>query len=217
MCNTLLCILSLLYKKSGVTYEFTEISLYGSNGKPKWFRKLNPAGTVPVLTCKHGQVVLPDSDLILDYIADGSIADNDDDDSGSTSSTIIGSLLVTKSPGDSTTEINSNVQKWRNLISRKLIPIGKRAVLGGGKSAQDELFQLLTFMNDEVVEGTTYLCGNDITVADCALFPFLWRIDQEFGPLTKEDGLGNLRSWLDTCGNVKSFKKTVQGAWWWWW
>lgn len=191
----------------GTKYEFEEISLYGSNGKPAWFRKLNPAGTVPVLTCNNGEVVLPDSDLILDYIGDGSIADVSDTKviDGS-----VGSLLLTDSSGN-----GGSVSKWRNILSSKLIPIGKRAVLGGGKKAQDELFELLRSMNTQV-EGT-YLCGDSITVADCAMFPFLWRIDQEFGPLSEDDGLGNLRKWLDNCENVKSFKATIQGAWWWWW
>jgi len=31
---------------SGCEYEMKEISLYGSGGKPDWFWKLNPRGTV---------------------------------------------------------------------------------------------------------------------------------------------------------------------------
>jgi len=45
-----------------------EISLYGKNGKPDWFLELNPDGTVPVLECYGGAIILPDSDLILDNI-----------------------------------------------------------------------------------------------------------------------------------------------------
>lgn len=48
-------------------YEFKEIGLYGMNGKPGWFMKLNPEGTVPVLDCGPDGVYA-DSDLILDKV-----------------------------------------------------------------------------------------------------------------------------------------------------
>ena len=54
-------------------FEMKEVSLYGNNGKPDWFLELNPAGTVPVLECFGGAVVLPDSDLILDQICTGAV------------------------------------------------------------------------------------------------------------------------------------------------
>ena len=47
-------------------FEMEEISLYGPNGKPDWFWKLYPAGTVPDLVA--GDQVLPDSDNILDNL-----------------------------------------------------------------------------------------------------------------------------------------------------
>eukprot|EP00980_Cylindrotheca_fusiformis_P020468 scaffold7519_cov54-Cylindrotheca_fusiformis.AAC.2 len=54
---------------SGTNYQLEEISLYGSGGKPNWFWELNPKGTVPVLVvCDNNNIVLPDSDLILNEI-----------------------------------------------------------------------------------------------------------------------------------------------------
>jgi len=181
---------------SNTPHEFKEISLYGVNGKPKWFLKLNPQGTVPVLSI--GDTVIPDSDLILDYIASGSGSVGNDD-----------KLVL----DDTNSKLVGSVTMWRRSISERVIPIGKKAVLGGSKQ---DLFKLLKEL-DKSVEGP-YLCGEILTVADCAAFPFLWRIDQEFGPLTKEaHGCGNFRKWIDMCGDTKAFRKTVQNSWWWWW
>lgn len=64
-----------------------------------------------------------------------------------------------------------------------------------------------------------YLAGDGLTVADCAAFPFLWRIDQEFGigGGTNEHE-ANLRAWLDKCMENEAVKRTIpEQGWWWWW
>lgn len=170
---------------SHTPYEMTQISLYGANGKPSWFLKLNPAGTVPVLNVhidNGNNIVLPDSELILDYIAS--------------------EQNQLTNPYDT----RDNIGRWRAIIKEKVIPIGKRAVLGGSR---EPLYKLLTELEDHV-EGP-FLCGESVTVADCCAFPFLWRIDQEFGLE------GKLKEWLNVCENEDCFRKTVQRSWWWWW
>jgi len=173
---------------SRVNYEFKEISLYGPNGKPNWFWDLNPQGTVPVLDC--GDEICADSDLILDRIPQGLV------DGGE-------KLLPSAS------SVKKKVASWRRNIN-EMLPIGKRAVLGGDKL---QLFKKLEKM-DAMVEAP-YLCGNEVTVADCHAFPFLWRLNTEFD-------LGatcpNLQKWLHYCeANNPAFSKTVQSSWWWWW
>jgi glutathione S-transferase len=172
---------------SNIPFTLEEISLYGAGGKPSWFLKLNPAGTVPVLNIKtsNGQIVLPDSELILDYVAKNN-SDNGNDD--------------------------LKVKSWRESISQKVIPIGKRAVLNGGANTKEALYQLLDELEQDVDIQGPYLCGNEVTVADCCAFPFLWRIDQEFG--IKD---GKIKDWLNVCQNEEAFQKTIQNAWWWWW
>jgi len=177
-------------------YEMTEISLYGPGGKPDWFLDLNPDGQVPVLTCYGGAKIYIDSEFILDKISEGIVEGG-------------GALAA----ADDETE--KKVEEWRHLIANRLNPVGKAAVQRGGKNVK-ELMGLLKEL-DGKVEGP-YLCGDKVTTADCAAFPFLWRINDEYGPLTEEDhGCGNIRAWLDKCLDTPSFKKTVQGAWWWWW
>ena len=56
---------------SKTPFTMEEISLYGAGGKPSWFLKLNPAGTVPVLDVNDGAEVIPDSELILEYVSNG--------------------------------------------------------------------------------------------------------------------------------------------------
>jgi glutathione S-transferase len=171
-------------------YEMQEVSLYGPGGKPDWFWDLNPDGTVPVLVCHGGAVVYPDSDLALDMIEAGKALGT-----GGFDIDINDKKLMKK------------VKSWRDSVN-DMLPVGKSAVLGGKK---DKLFEILKEM-DAKVEGP-YLCGDKATSADCAAFPFLWRLDNEFGLKDYK----NLKAWLKTCDDNMAFKKTVQSAWWWWW
>jgi glutathione S-transferase len=95
--------------------------------------------------------------------------------------------------------------------------VGKAAVLGGSLPALRSLLKDL----DAMVAGP-YLAGENLTLADCAAFPFLWRVDQEFGIGTAgghgEDDEGQLRPWLDTCLRTTAIERTVpRQGWWWWW
>jgi glutathione S-transferase len=175
---------------SGATYEFKEIGLYGSNGKPDWFWDLNPKGTVPVLDC--GTEVCTDSNIILDRIPQGLVAGGE-------------SLKA------STPEMEETVETWRREINQ-MLPIGK-SVIQGGRNDRAQLFEILNRL-DGMVEGP-YLCGDTVTLADCAAFPFLWRLDTE---LDLADKCPHLERWLQHCqDNNPAFAKTVQTAWWWWW
>jgi len=172
---------------TGVDYEFKEISLYGSNGKPDWFWDLNPEGTVPVLESAKG--VYADSEDILDKIPE-IIEDG-------------GAKLL---PGSS--NIDKDVTAWRKEINQ-MLPIGKNAVLGGSKKSLMKKLEEL----DALAKGP-YLCGDDVTLADCAAFPFLWRLNTEFDLRT----CPNIQKWLKYCeSNNIAFRTTIQSSWWWWW
>ena len=93
----------------------------------------------------------------------------------------------------------------------QLVPLGKSAVLRG---SLPELRSLLKELN-KLVAGP-YLVGDNLTLADCAAFPFLWRIDQKF-EITGNDE-SNLRAWLDKCMETEAFTRTLyEQGWWWWW
>eukprot|EP00581_Thalassiosira_minuscula_P010457 CAMPEP_0183710546 /NCGR_PEP_ID=MMETSP0737-20130205/6254_1 /TAXON_ID=385413 /ORGANISM="Thalassiosira miniscula, Strain CCMP1093" /LENGTH=208 /DNA_ID=CAMNT_0025938839 /DNA_START=234 /DNA_END=857 /DNA_ORIENTATION=+ len=162
---------------SDCSYDMREVSLYGAGGKPDWFWKLNPSGTVPIVTV--GADVFADSELILDAVGDGRVG------------TSGGGVSFTS---ELTEEEKSHVNRWRTTLSKQLVPVGKSAVLGG---SVPKLRSLLKELNGMVVG--PYLVGEKLTVADCAAFPFLWRIDQEFGIGGNGGGSEkdecNLRAW----------------------
>mmetsp|Transcript_2904 Transcript_2904/g.6059 ORF Transcript_2904/g.6059 Transcript_2904/m.6059 type:complete len:224 (+) Transcript_2904:61-732(+) len=132
-----------------------------------------------------GEDVVTDSEDILDYVSSGHVG-----------------RTWTGGEGEEST-------RWRNIVAEQLAPAGKRAVLGSGRN---ELFALLEGLDGGVVG--PYLCGERPSSADCAAFPFVWRIHDEFG---LPDGCAKLGSWLSTCSENPSFRKTVQRSWWWWW
>jgi|EP00970_Alexandrium_tamarense_P012072 glutathione S-transferase len=189
---------------SKLPYQMREVSLYGAGGKPDWFWKLNPKGTVPVVVVNDAsssnqrQQVLADSELILEALGDGRIACNNNEAALS----------------GRTRDEKKRVQQWRDLVSQQLIPIGKSAVLAG---SMPKLRSLLREMNN-LVTGP-YLVGGEITLADCAAFPFVWRIDNDYGiGKSNNDGEDRLREWLDICVEAEAVKTTIpiQGWWWWW-
>lgn len=179
---------------SETPYEMEEISLYGSNGKPDWFLKLNPRGTVPVLVAHGGAAVYPDSDVVLDQYELGNLQGN-----------------TPLYPPSDREDVRQAIQDWRSRINA-MLPDGKKAVLGGKLSKP--LQRHLKEMNDAVVG--PYLASQRITTADCHAFPFLWRLAQEY-PGAFESDFTSLNEWLDLCEQQPSFSKTIQSSWWWWW
>eukprot|EP00984_Skeletonema_dohrnii_P018421 scaffold8597_cov174-Skeletonema_dohrnii-CCMP3373.AAC.4 len=160
-------------ESSGIAFDIREVSLYGPGGKPDWFWKLNPRGTVPIVTMNGENNVYADSELILDAVGD------------------ISEGILTRT-ADLSDKEKTQVSRWRDIMSKQLAPVGKSAVLGG-----------------------PYLCGERMTLADCAAFPFLWRIDQDYG--IEGDGEEKLRDWLNVCLETDAIKRTVVRSWWWWW
>ena len=194
---------------SGAAYKLEQVSLYGPGGKPDWFWKLNPKGEVPIVVVfskkDNQQLVLADSDLILDEIqqciaAGGGGGESDGGDS---------LLYLPSSTGD--TETQNKINTFRACL-KEFLPIGKKAVLGGSKEKMWSKLQEL----DSLIVGP-FVTGDKITVADCAGFPFLWRIDNEYGTQWEKYGCTNIPNWLEQCSQQPSFSRTVQGSWWWWW
>ena len=185
---------------SQIPYQMEELSLYGAGGKPDWFWRLNPAGTVPVLVQELGSntQVWPDSDLILQAIAGGEVIHDKSNNK----------LQVTERDRQA-------MDEWRKAIN-DMLPIGKKAVLGRGDSSP--LAKLLQEkLESKLLKGCTdYLVGNSVSIADCHAFPFLWRLDQEFG-LAEGLNCPKLGDWVDRRSQQAEFRKTIQTAWWWWW
>jgi glutathione S-transferase len=145
---------------------------------------------VPVLECYGGAVVIHDSDLILDQIALGVVEG--------------GKRLAIADEQEA-----SLVQGWRTRIN-DMLPVGKGAVQGDA-SQQNMLMKVLCSWDSQVVG--PYLCGDKVTLADCGAFPFVWRLDLEFGLESME--CKRLKDWLTTCEANAAFGKTIESSWWW--
>lgn len=193
---------------SGVPFEMQEISLYGAGGKPDWFWKLNPAGTVPVLVAHGGAAVFPDSDDILDQFQDGGTLYEMSKKMASGKG--VGGPLY---PPADRSDVRQAIDEWRQRIN-KMLPVGKKAVLSG--KLDKNLKTHLASMNDAVVG--PYLASQRLTTADCHAFPFLWRLAQEY-PSQFQSDYPALQEWLDFVSKDKSLPlaRTVQSSWWWWW
>jgi len=196
-----------------VPYQLKEVSLYGSGGKPDWFWKLNPKGTVPVLVVRNDeatsknddQIVLADSDLILDEM--GMVME-----SVSSATAATNQLMVADDA-----ETISRINDFRSTLN-EFLPIGKNAVLGGNK---EQMWSKLRELDSKIEDNHgSYIIASQAqpTVADCAGFPFLWRIDQEFGTAEwNNNGCENIPLWLDYCKEQPAFENSIQRSWWWWW
>jgi glutathione S-transferase len=187
---------------SETPYAMEQISLYGPNGKPDWFWKLNPKGTVPTLVCPDG-TVFTDSEDILNGIIDSS-------GSG-------GSIMNTGSIVPTDEASRARDKAFRSKLS-EFLPVGKSTILGrgGGSPREVKMWQIVKELDDLIVG--PYVCGEQITTADCAGFPFLWRLETEYGPVDGHGGgCEKVRSWLETCQRNEAFSKTIQKSWWWWW
>lgn len=95
-----------------------EVSLYGAGGKPDWFWELNPEGTVPIVVSSESggkKAVFADSELILDAVGNGCVGTSEN-------------ML---SMSETSEEEKAKIAQWRNLVSTRLAPVGKSAVLSG--------------------------------------------------------------------------------------
>jgi glutathione S-transferase len=175
--------------ESGLAFEEKKIGLYGPGGKPKWFMELNPKGEVPVLATPDGPVV--DSELTLDWIAANCESDS----------------LYPKGK-------EAKIDRVRHVVNGKIKVKGKEAVLCGGVKEKRELGEALEELEAEISGPGPYFGGENFCLADVSAFPFLWRINDEFGI---PNDCHKLKSWLSICRSLPSVSATIQASWWWWW
>ena len=184
----------------GAEYEMREVSLYGAGGKPPWFLELNPKGQVPVLVVGGEPVV--ESDVCVDSV--DSLLEP------------VGSL----SPGGADGE--ARVTALRAIIDREVAPAGKELMLGGGSRAEQRLAEALASVDTLLQDGEgPFLCGEDLCRGDISAFPFLQRIDDEFGLASAAapsgEECGRLCSWMAAMRDHPAVAATVMRNYWWWW
>jgi glutathione S-transferase len=152
--------------------------------KPSWFLAMNPKGQVPVL--RHNENIVLESEDILDYIC---------------------------------SNINEDVAAdteerlwWRESINGSLLKAGKDAVYAG--RADSKLTDLLRKMDSRTgLNDGPFLAGSRATIVDASAFPFIYRLNKEFGL----SGCENLSAWLTHVSSIEEFSSSVAEPWWWWW
>ncbi|OEU17407.1 putative dehydroascorbate reductase [Fragilariopsis cylindrus CCMP1102] len=201
---------------ANISYKLEQVSLYGPGGKPDWFWKLNPKGQVPILQVinnnnddnnynnnnnnnnnnDNNDYIIADSDQILDEIV-----------SSKTSK-----LFVVHSDDEAAAAVKINT--FRSTLN-EFLPIGKEAVLGGGD--RKRMWKKLKEIDNLLGEEGPYVLDDKLTIADCAAFPFLWRINEEFSTGWKDNDCEKIPIWLDYCSKQPPFANSIQSSWWWWW
>ncbi len=176
-------------------FILAEIDLYGN--KPASFLKLNPAGKVPVLV--HKGAVITESERILDFLAE---CDDFQLGGGGTSDR----------PSLHAADLESE-NWWRTTICTDVQRTGKQAVLSS--SLTPDLQRVLSACEGRVPSASPFLVGASVSLADVTAFPFLYRLDEEYG--LAESGYPNLKRWLNGMRKIDSFESTVVSSWWWWW
>lgn len=159
-------------------------------GKPDWFMKLNPKGEVPVLVVNGSPIV--GSEETVDFLMKDTLPPRE------------GERTATSS-------------RWRALVNEKLKPVGKRAVFSGGSTDIASMNEVLGELEECLAHSNgdgPFVGGGVFTAADASAFPFLQRVQGEFGFPANCERLGE---WYESACRRPSVKKTVKRDFWWWW
>ncbi|MEP3233476.1 MAG: glutathione S-transferase family protein [Hyphomicrobiales bacterium] len=153
----------LLLSFLAVEYDAVPVDFYpGKEHKSQAFLKINPAGTIPVLT--HGDLVLTETSAILVYIADKF------DQSG---------RFFPKQPSALLGEV-MNWLSFSNAITKTAGAARVHEMLDiktDLQAAQTGAYQALRLLEERLSEqefdGSPFLVGEHLTIADIACFPYV--------------------------------------------
>lgn len=190
------------------------------------YLKLNPSALVPTL--EHRGRIYVESTLIVEYIDDSNAqppltpADADaryrmrylmrqiDDVQHPACSVItyaigLRSIMLKKEPA----ELQAMIDQIRDPARRE----GRRSVLADGVQApvfQTALHQYLDVMKqaDAMLAEGPWVCGRQFTLADCALIPYVLRLDH-LGQRGLIDRMPNIARWYDAVQARPSWKTAI--------
>ena len=173
---------NLAFKVKKVSATYTLIDL---GNKPNWFLALSPAGSVPVLDT--GSKIIDDSYEIVQYL-----------DTTYPSPSL-------KPPG------NEAAEKETGDIFNKFSAWAKHCKESSAQEHKDAFITELKRVDDFIGKsGGPLLCGEDWSVADCALIPRLYHIDSvatHFLNYNITDFV-NVKRYMDHAFATKEFKAT---------
>merc|ERR1712107_765290 len=80
------------------------------------------------------------------------------------------------------------------------------------KSPRSRQLDELIRKADTACSKTTYLAGENFSVADACLLPFLQRVEDDI-----PSSATHLRSYMTRVHELPAFSRTIVDSWWWWW
>jgi len=176
----------------GVDYKIRAVNFYpGFEHRSEDILALNPAGTLPILMA--GDLVLADSAAMLAWLALNHDAS--------------GRWYPAADP-----VLGPQVQHWLAFSGRLTNSAGLaqlEAILNWPvdsetvrKAAVKDLRELELMLTDRVLEGRTWLVGDQPTIADIACFPYV-ALSPDAG--LEHDGYPAIRNWLYAVRSLPSF------------
>ncbi|CAM9470422.1 unnamed protein product [Scytosiphon promiscuus] len=192
-------------RELGVPFEFHAMEL-GKDNREDWFLKLNPLGKVPTVVC--GDDVIYESLVVNEYLSEAFPPGGEHNASpllpeslsarakariiASRSNDLVTAYFTYLSNNDEAQEAEK-----REKFEKELKALNDFAAAGAGEG-----------------EACGWLCGETMTLADAAYFPFLERIDATLSPFKgwslSEIEVPALVAWMDKCRARDSVAGTLK-------
>ena len=166
--------------QSGIQVELREVVL---RDRPEHMMEISPKGTVPVLLLPDGTVLEESLDIMLWALDD---------------SWLVGDWKVLIDGNDGDFKYHLDRYKYNNRYENPLLP----------EEHRNHVVEFLEIYNQRLSE-SSYLCGDDCTIADYALAPFVRQFANTDRIWFDELPLPDLHRWLSVMLESETFRNCM--------
>uniref|UniRef100_A0A0G4FF97 GST N-terminal domain-containing protein n=1 Tax=Chromera velia CCMP2878 TaxID=1169474 RepID=A0A0G4FF97_9ALVE len=194
---------NLVKEKTGTEFDVKMVKL-GEDNKQPWFLALNPLGKVPVLKDERSGVSIYESLVVNEFIADAC-------DSDRTAGLTSASPMERANMRIRITRVDTLARAFFTFLSASpdLPEIESNALL-------EKIFEELVVFEHHLKEsGGKFMGGSCPDLCDCALFPFIERMNAVLPGLRAVDFPGRLKAefpffskWMDSMRELPAVKST---------
>ncbi|MBF15132.1 MAG: glutathione S-transferase [Euryarchaeota archaeon] len=165
---------------SGIQVELREVVL---RDRPEHMMEISPKGTVPVLLLADGTVIEESLDIML-WSLDESL--------------LVGDWKELVDANDGEFKHHLDRYKYNNRYENPLLP----------EEHRNHVVEFLEIYNQRLSE-SSYLCGDDCTIADYALAPFVRQFANTDRPWFDDLPLPSLHRWLSEMLESETFRNCM--------
>jgi len=165
---------------SGIQVELREVVL---RDRPEHMMEISPKGTVPVLLLADGTVIEESLDIML-WSLDESL--------------LVGDWKELVDANDGEFKHHLDRYKYNNRYENPLLP----------EEHRNHVVEFLEIYNQRLSE-SSYLCGDDCTIADYALAPFVRQFANTDRPWFDDLPLPYLHRWLSEMLESETFRNCM--------